>query len=554
MKNQILQIHAGFMITCLLVIGSLGPAEAKIYHTDEILETAHGIIQWKKSDIGVSEKEPLLSNQYLQSAGSTAGDWYPIALGRLGYEDDYEAYLAVIKENIRQRYSQNGKLSSVKATEWHRISLAILAMGGTPDNFGTDALGNRINLIADGTYNRGMTTSLGRQGINGWIWGLITVDAMRYEIPDHACNTRTDMILEILRQQLADGGFALSGSTSDPDMTAMAVQALAPYYNSEEVYRYQEQATGIDRMKTVRQVIDECLTYLSKIQLDTGDYTSWGTQNVESTAQTVIALCSLGIDIQTDERFIKNGNSLIDAIMRYRMQDGGFVHSFTYDEENPSSLPDQSNSMAGEQVLCAMAAIWRQQNGLRPFYDFRPEADTATTGEKGTAGKFTESDCMAVEQLPKPLTTKQYVKVVKLLDKLQQTKELDNRAYYLEQLVQAKSKIEQIQSEIDSLNQEIMNQLYPFEKMSVAQKKIIDDIEKRYRHLSRYDQGKIQHWEDVKKTAVKVNNLIRAIWISVILILSVLIVLAFWIKRIQNRRKRKYQDMEELYAMYEEEE
>lgn len=43
-----------------------------------------------------------------------------------------------------------------------------------------------IDLIADGTYDRvdgngvGIT---GKQGINGFIWALITVDSMFYEIP-----------------------------------------------------------------------------------------------------------------------------------------------------------------------------------------------------------------------------------------------------------------------------------------------------------------------------------------------------------------------------------
>ena len=71
--------------------------------------------------------------------------------------------------------------------------------------------GNPIDLIADGTYDRGRTTPLGRQGINGWIWGLIALDSLRYPIPDGAFYTRDDIILEILRQQLPDGGFALSG-------------------------------------------------------------------------------------------------------------------------------------------------------------------------------------------------------------------------------------------------------------------------------------------------------------------------------------------------------
>lgn len=98
----------------------------------------------------------------------------------------------------------------------------------------------------------------------------------------------------------------------------------------------------------MRQAVDAALTVLSALQLDTGDFISWGTQNVESTCQVAVALCSLGIDPASDSRFIKNGNTLIDGIMRYRHESGGFVHSYTYDPDNPASLPDKPNSMASE--------------------------------------------------------------------------------------------------------------------------------------------------------------------------------------------------------------
>ena len=340
---------------------------------DTVLTVAAGIIAWKKADNGAAPDGYLLNDSYLALAGTTPGDWYPIGLGRLGIADNNAAYLAVIRDKVEARYRQPGKLSSAKATEWHRITLAVLAMGGDPTALGIDADGNPINLIADGIYDRGRTTSLGRQGLNGWIWGLIALDSLRYEIPDGAFYSRDEILLEILRRQLPDGGFALSGSTADPDMTAMALQALAPYYNSEKSYVYVQKARGETVTKTVRQVADEAIDCLSALQLDTGDFTSWGTENVESTDQVTVALCSLGIDPLTDPRFIKNGNTLLDGILRYRMEDGGFVHSYTYDPNNPTSHPDCSNSMAGEQTLYTMAALWRQKSGMRTLYDFRPE-------------------------------------------------------------------------------------------------------------------------------------------------------------------------------------
>ena len=219
---------------------------------DMVLTVAAGIIAWKKADNGAAPDGYLLNDSYLALAGTTPGDWYPIGLGRLGIADNNAAYLAVIRDKVEARYRQPGKLSSAKATEWHRITLAVLAMGGDPTALGIDADGNPINLIADGIYDRGRTTSLGRQGLNGWIWGLIALDSLRYEIPDGAFYSRDEILLEILRRQLPDGGFALSGSTADPDMTAMALQALAPYYNSEKSYVYVQKARGETVTKTVR--------------------------------------------------------------------------------------------------------------------------------------------------------------------------------------------------------------------------------------------------------------------------------------------------------------
>ena len=376
--KRIIAISAA--VLCLLVYIPVSAAEYK--GSEELLSVANGIINWKRLDNGAEDGGTFFSDKFLSLAGTTPGDWYPIGMSRLGISEDYSRYLAVLKAEVEKRYKEKNKLSAAKATEWHRISLAVLASGGDPRSFGKDKDGNPINLIADGTYNRGKTASLGRQGINGWIWGLIALDSLRYEIPEGSFYSRDDIITEILCQQLSDGGFALFGKTSDPDITAMAVQALSPYYISKKVYKYTLKSSKQEISRTVKQVIDESLACLSRLQTEDGDFISWGTQNAESTAQAAVALCNLNIDPQKDTRFIKNGKTLIDGILKYRMPDGGFAHSYTYDPDNPSSKPDKSNSMAGEQVLYALAAVIRQQKGQSALYDFRKSAPEAPTEPK----------------------------------------------------------------------------------------------------------------------------------------------------------------------------
>ena len=338
------------------------------------------IIDWKKMTVGSTSDGYLINDTFLTQAGTTPGDWYPIGLGRLGVQDNQAGYLAVINDNVQKRYETTAKLDKAKATEWHRISLAVLASGGNPRRMGENG---DIDLIADGTYNRVDAKGnglLGKQGINGFIWGLIALDSMQYEVPENAYYSRDDIILNILNRQLSDGGWALTGNVSDPDITAMAIQSLAPYYNSEKEYTYENkkiQSDGTQITKKVRNVVDEAVLWLSSVQNANGGYSSWGTENCESVVQVAVALCSLGIDIFSDSRFIKDGNTIYDAILSYQNADGGFLHSKTYDPENPTSLPDKSNTMASEQTLYGMVAIHRYQNGMRRLYDFRQEQSEA---------------------------------------------------------------------------------------------------------------------------------------------------------------------------------
>ena len=349
-----------------------------IYDINKLIE---GVINWNKTSMGYEINDPLLQDEFLQMAGSTSGDWIPMAMGRYGYDDDNASYLAVVDKYIEACYLTEDKLNYAKATEWHRIGLAITAMGGNPKEFSTFE-GQPIDLISDGTYNRGLVRSPGRQGINGWIFGLILMDSKKHEVPENAYHTREDFIIEILERQLADGGFALIGSRSDVDITAMAIQSLAPYYNSEMEFSYtsttlkDENKNYIKQVKTVHQVINEGVAFLSSAQKEDGTFSSWGSCNSESASQTIIALTAIGIDPQNDTRFIKNGNSVIDGFLSFRQEDGGFTHSYTYDEENPTAIASESGGMASEQALCALVAWDRFNKNQRSFYDMRTDFTT----------------------------------------------------------------------------------------------------------------------------------------------------------------------------------
>lgn len=539
MKFNFIKRVIGIFMVCTTVLLCIPTVvSAQEYSAEEIYRIAQEIVNWKKLDNGSTVDGNLINNTYLELAGTTPGDWYQIGMSRLGMQDDYDAYLAVVEEKIEQRYATKAKLSASKSTEWHRISLSILASGGDATAIGEDSNGIPIDLIADGTYNRGKTVSLGKQGINGWIWGLIALDSRQYKIPDNSYYSRDDIILEITKRCLSDGGFALTGTVSDPDITAMAITALAPYYNRVDI----------------KHIVDGALVFLSNAQLATGDFASWGMENSESTSQVIIALCSLGIDPLGDSRFIKNGNNLLDGLLRYRMNDGGFVHSYTYDPENPSSKPNTSNSMAGEQALLAMAALWRLKTNKTRIYDF-------SDAEVKKVVTFDSADKKAVDSLPEKLTTEHYTQVVKLLEKLEKSIDFSDKDIYYKKLIEAKSKIEAIKDKIDKINTAIKEEISAEKPKDASQVSAGDNIEKtvsgiisEIETLDEYDKQKIEGYEDVEKENTKVKTKRRARWIYFVGAVCFFALLCFAVVSIYIRITRKKREEEAFLNRFSDEE
>ena len=183
---------------------------------------------------------------------------------------------------------------------------------------------------------------------------LLLTACGRADHPFVAAGEIDQAVASLLSLQLADGGWAVMGAQSDADVTAMALQALAP---------------TLANHSDAQAAADRALALLSAMQADTGDYRSMGTSNCESAAQVIIALCALGIDPLTDARFIKNGYSVLDAMLRYQLEDNAFAHTAGGDK----------NNMATVQALSALIALKRFQAGQESYYllDALPAAQQA---------------------------------------------------------------------------------------------------------------------------------------------------------------------------------
>lgn len=300
--------------------------------SDRITESAEKVCQWQRDKMGISQDESIFSGNFLQNAGIGSSDWLAIGISRFGFEEDYEAYLTALSQRVKALSDTDN------ATEWQRCAITASAMGGDPADL------EGIDLVKGGVYGRDENNSVGKQGLNGWIFALLTLDTMGYKTPEGAEFDRERILDEIVSSQNTDGGFSLSKGESDIDITAMALQAIAPYYNDFS-------------RDDVRKSVDKAVEYLSGKQDSSGTFGS-----AEADSQVVIALCSLGIDPKADSRFVKSSD-LLTALLSYQNSDGGFSHEKGGD----------SDDLATGQALCALAAQKRFELTMRRIYDMREE-------------------------------------------------------------------------------------------------------------------------------------------------------------------------------------
>ena len=280
-----------------------------------------------------------LVQQGTPAAGSSiCGEWTVIGLARSGRSipggsSYYNALVKYVKDTIN---TSTMRLDRSKSTENSRIILALTALGKDVTNVGG------YNLLA----GLNEMSYLRKQGTNGPVWALIALDSHDYAPQGDV--TREKLIDTIIDLQMENGAWYISATnpSADTDMTAMAIQALAPYYKTNA---------------KAKEAVDKALAYLSSIQNADGTFSAanGGSSSSESTAQVLVALCALGIDPVADSRFIKNGNTVLDGLCKFYVDGGGFRHD----------LNGERNAMATEQCYYALAAYFRMKAGKTALYD-----------------------------------------------------------------------------------------------------------------------------------------------------------------------------------------
>ena len=277
------------------------------------------------------------SQKVTPTVGSIGGEWEILGLARSGKldQDVISKYLANVVSTLKEN---NGVLHAKRYTDYSRVVLALTSIGVDVTNVGGY---NLLKPLSD--FDQTVW-----QGVNGSIWALIAFDSHDYKIPKAESgktqNSREKLIQNILEQELSGGGWDLSGRSADPDVTAMALQSLAPYYSTDA---------------QVKEAVDRGLKKLSSIQKKNGSFATYGSETSESCSQVIVALTALGIDPNTDSRFVKNGKSVVDALLTYANADGSFKHV----------LSGKANQMATEQAYYALTAYERFTGGKTRLYD-----------------------------------------------------------------------------------------------------------------------------------------------------------------------------------------
>ena len=277
-----------------------------------------------------------LSGKGTPIVGSIGGEWLTIGLARSGRtvpEGYYDNAVAYVKAEIN---TTTNRLDRNKSTDNARLILALTAIGkDVTDVGGFDLLAG----LDDMKYVK-------RQGTNGPVWTLIALDSHGYTPAGSV--TRDALVETILSLQKDSGAWYINSTntTDDVDMTAMAIQALAPYYKTNEA---------------VKAAVDKALTWLSTMQKSDGSFAEMAgvASSSESTAQVLVALCALGIDPTADARFAKNSFHVVDGLLTFYTGEA-FKHQFA------DTTVDQ---MGTEQSYYALAAYMRLTGGRSFLYD-----------------------------------------------------------------------------------------------------------------------------------------------------------------------------------------
>ena len=246
---------------------------------------------------------------------------YPVADGLYaGYYDSVKTYLA----------GHNNKFSA--PTECAKVVGALNAIGYDPTNIDGVDITSQLN------------DSENVSGDFATAYMLLAIESKNYNVAAKDAYIKT-----LVDDAYASGGWGWNGVSADPDTTGIVLAALAPYYNTNS---------------SVKSVVDNAVAALSKAQAADGAFVSGMNENSNSTAMVVFGLSELGINADTDSRFVKNGISAVDALCSFATDNGGFGWTDNVDD----------NELATYQSYYALGSYFRMNSEMNRLFDMTAES------------------------------------------------------------------------------------------------------------------------------------------------------------------------------------
>lgn len=262
-------------------------------------------------------------------------EWQMMDLAREGKSVDATYYNALAMEIA----SKNGSLEKDQYSYTNNAK-AVLALTAGGYNAEKVAGYNMIDKLTD-------LDKVTAQGPNGAMYALLALDSASYKT-DAA--VRDTLVKNVLDSRLDNGmwnyGF---DKNADPDLTSIAIMALAPYKDRTEV----------------KAAVDKAIDWLAETMNDDGTYSNYGKSNANSTAVVIWALCANGIDPEADARFDRNGNNPLTGLLKFEVSTGGFGYT------DNSAI----NDFANQQSYEALIAVKRLRNGQSNVYKMHNSAE-----------------------------------------------------------------------------------------------------------------------------------------------------------------------------------
>ncbi len=255
---------------------------------------------------------------------------YLVGLGRAGYpvvDGLYAGYYDSVKTYLA---GHNNKFSA--PTECAKVVGALNAIGYDPTNVGGVDITTQLN------------DSENVSGDFATAYMLLAIESKNYNVA-----AKDAYIKALVDDAYASGGWGWNGVSADPDTTGIVLAALAPYYNTNS---------------SVKSVVDNAVAALSKAQAADGAFVSGMNENSNSTAMVVFGLSELGINADTDSRFVKNGISAVDALCSFATDNGGFGWTDNVDD----------NELATYQSYYALGSYFRMNSEMNRLFDMTAES------------------------------------------------------------------------------------------------------------------------------------------------------------------------------------